>query len=129
MNWKDIQGYEGLYMISDTGIVASYDRIVEINGGYRLHKGKVKAIYVEPGKMQYRSVSLSKNGKGKTYRIHRLVAEAFIPNPNNYPNVLHNDNDTSNNSVSNLRWGTQKDNLEQMSRENRWSNQYYTSIA
>jgi hypothetical protein len=129
MNWKDIEGYEGLYKISDTGIVKSYDKIVEVNGGYRLHKGKTKCIYVEKSRMQYHSISLSDKGINKSYRIHRLVAKTFISNPNNYPNVLHNDNDTSNNCVSNLRWGTQKDNLQQMSRENRWSNQYYISIA
>lgn len=125
MKWKDIDGFEGMYKVSETGIVKSYDKEVKRFNGIKILKGKIKSIYVEKRKMQYRSVHLSNNGKGKSFRIHRLVAKAFIPNPNNYPNVLHRDNDTSNNCISNLKWGTQKENLEQMSREGRWANQYY----
>lgn len=62
----------------------------------------------------YRVVNLPyAPGKYRVHSVHRLVAKAFIPNPNNLPKVLHGDNDRSNNSVDNLRWGTQSDNIRQ----------------
>ena len=89
--WKDIKGYEGLYQISN------YGRI------YSLKKGIIKRSSLNRG---YVCIRLYKNGKGKPYSVHRLVAKHFIPNPNNYPCVNHKDENPSNNCVSNLEWCT-----------------------
>lgn len=93
--WKDIKGYEGIYQVSSEGRVRSLDRIGE--RGYR-YKGKI--LTPRPNKRGYMWVVLV----GKNYAVHRLVAQTFIPNPNNYPIVNHKDENPSNNCVENLEW-------------------------
>ena len=102
--WKDVKGYEGLYQISDKGRVKSLQRMVK--------KRKCEEIIKKPSKLPkgYLRLGLCKNGTIKYYSIHRLVAEAFIPNPNNLPCVNHKDCNTSNNNVDNLEWINHKDN-------------------
>lgn len=97
--WKDIEGYEGKYQVSNTGRVRSlnYNRT-----------GKIKVRKQGKDKLGYKSVFLCKDGKNKGYLVHRLVAQAFIPNPNNYPVVNHKDENPSNNTVWNLEWCTQE---------------------
>ena len=75
-----------------------------------------------PGDRGRQCVSLRKEGKYHYRKVHRLVAEAFLPNPNNLPVVMHLDNDASNNHVSNLKWGTQKENIHQAIYEDRTHN-------
>lgn len=92
--WKDIKGYEDLYQISNMGNVRSlnYSRT-----------GKTEIL--RPGSDRgYLCVGLCKNGKAKTYRVHRLVAQAFIPNPDELPCINHIDEDKTNNRVENLEW-------------------------
>lgn len=114
--WKDIVGYEGLYKVSNLGRVKSLDRIVtHKNGRKRLFKGKL----ITPFKNEYFMVVLSKNGKKSSSNIHRLVAQAFIPNPNNLPEVNHIDENKSNNKVSNLEWCTSKYNINYGTRNER----------
>ena len=98
-HWKSIAGYEGLYEVSDIGRVKS------------LKYGKEKIL--KPGKDRggYLQVSLCKDGHVKTARIHRLVAEAFIQNPNNLATINHKDEVKTNNAVSNLEWMSMKDNI------------------
>ena len=101
--WKPIEGYEGLYEVSSYGRVRSLDRYVKCDyERYRLHKGKI----LSPGKDKdgYLFVVLSCNGKHKTITVHRLVAQAFIPNPYNLPQVNHRDENPSNDNVDNLEW-------------------------
>lgn len=93
--WKDIKNYEGLYKISNLGNVKS----LKTN----------KNLYYSKSR-NYLRVSLNKNGIRKGYFIHRLVAQAFIPNPNNYPCVNHKDCNGNNNKVNNLEWCTYKQN-------------------
>ena len=102
--WKDIQGYEGYYQISNMGRVKSVKRIVWNNsrGCYvtvpeRIMKGR-------KDKDGYLLAHLSKDGKAKNYKIHRLVAVAFIGNPNNLPVINHKNEIKSDNRVSNLEW-------------------------
>lgn len=108
--WKDIIGYEGFYQVSNIGRVRSLDRdMIDKNGiGYSL-KGSIRKISCT-GK-GYQNIGLSKDGEQKTFFIHRLVAESFIPNPKNLPIVNHIDGDTHNNHVSNLEWVTQSENI------------------
>lgn len=104
--WKDIDGYEGKYQVSSCGNVRSLTRW---GNGRILKGGKTK-----PNPQPYRFVPLVGAGRGdvKNKYIHRLVAEAFIPNPNNLPEVNHIDGNTFNNNVENLEWCTHADNMK-----------------
>lgn len=106
--WKDIPGWEGFYQVSNLGDVRSLDRDIEyLNNGTltTLHcKGKVlKQRADEEG---YMRICLARNGRTKLYGVHRLVAQAFIPNPETKPTVNHIDGNKSNNCLSNLEWAT-----------------------
>lgn len=90
--WKDILGYEGLYQVSNFGRVKS------------LKFGKERILKLTKDKDGYLIVNLYKAGRIKTVKVHRLVAEAFLPNPDNLPLINHKDEDKSNNIVSNLEW-------------------------
>lgn len=98
--WRDIEGYEGLYQVSDWGRVRSlnYHR-----------QGVVKEMKPQL-RCDYLRVRLKKDGIGSNKNIHKLVAEAFIPNPNNKPIVDHIDGNSKNNVAWNLRWCTQLEN-------------------
>ena len=120
--WKDIIGYEGLYQVSNMGNVKSLDRWVKA-------KGNGKQFYAsQPIKIKYPNnyayVFIYKNNKLKSHRVHRLVAKAFLPNPNNYPFVMHMDNDPKNNCVENLQWGTNSMNQKHAVATGIWNNQY-----
>ncbi len=95
--WKDINGYEGLYQVSNLGRVRSFPRYGTTNC---IHYLSTK-IY---GSNRYVRVVLSKDDVRHSFSVHRLVAEAFLPNPNNLPMVNHKDEDSSNNCVDNLEW-------------------------
>lgn len=96
--WKDIEGYEGLYQVSNLG------RVKNSRTGRILKFGKHKNGYLQ--------VILCKNGKTKHYYIHRLVAKTFIPNPQNKPEVNHIDENKENNHVENLEWVTHNENMK-----------------
>jgi hypothetical protein len=98
MIWKEISGYEGLYEVSDTGLVRS------------LWYGKKRILSPAKNGFGYLHVSLCKDGKTKSMLVHRLVAEAFVPNPNNLETVNHKDEVKTNNKVNNLEWMTLADN-------------------
>ena len=104
--WKDITDYENLYQVSNLGRVRSLDRTVYNNGGEELRKGKILTGGKTGRNSKYQYVVLSKDGKVTNKYIHRLVAEAFIPNPENKPTVDHLNRDTNNNTLVNLRWAT-----------------------
>lgn len=96
--WKDIKGYENRYQVSNLG------KIRRKNYDYRSPKYRILKPKIE--KNGYYRITLSFNNCSKTYGIHRLVAQAFIPNPNNYPIINHKDENPSNNYVENLEWCT-----------------------
>jgi len=93
--WKDVVGWEGLYQVSSFGRVKSF------------RKKEPHLLSTCVGTHGY-CVVLLHDGKGqrKNERVHRLVAQAFIPNPNNYPYINHKDEDKTNNHVENLEWCT-----------------------
>ena len=112
--WKDVVGYEGLYKVSDKGNVYSIVRIDNIN---RKRGGRILKPSSHTG--GYIQVQLCKNGIRKTKYIHRLVAEAFIPNPEKLPEVNHKDENPSNNESSNLEWCDAKHNNNHGTRNER----------
>lgn len=95
--WKDVVGYENLYKVSNLGNVKNC-----LSG---------RILKLSNDKDGYKLINLRKNGVRKTYKVHRLVAQAFIPNPQNLPFVNHKDEIKSNNRASNLEFCTQKYNL------------------
>ena len=112
--WKDIKGYEGLYQISNYGRVKSLERQTKLNLNKNINAIKKEKI-LKQGKFgtrrNYLGVILIKNFQKSYKSVHRLVAEAFIPNPNNYREVNHIDENTMNNKVSNLEWCNTKYNI------------------
>ena len=103
---KPVVGYEGYYEVDQLGRVFGVDRTVSVNDNGRVYDkpiaGKqMKQTLHDKG---YKIVSLTKNGKTKLCFVHRIVAEAFIPNPDNLPMVNHKDEDKTNNFVENLEW-------------------------
>ncbi|WP_373232115.1 NUMOD4 domain-containing protein [Cohnella sp.] len=112
--WKDIQGYEGMYQVSDLGRVRSLNRID--CAGRRL-KGTLMKLSKTRG--DYLMVGLTKNGETKLFRINRLVAMMFIPNPNELPEVGHDDDDRQNNRVQNLYWTDRSENCTHNDRHKR----------
>ena len=111
MNWLVVKGYEGLYEVSDTGQVRSITReCLHKNGVITLYKGKVLAQTANKN-TRYMMCNLWRDNKGKSCYVHRLVAEAFIPNPDNLAEVNHIDGDRQNNHLNNLEWVTREGNL------------------
>lgn len=108
--WKDIPDYEGLYQVSNLGNVRSlnYKRTNEI-----------RVLKLCTHKSGYKYTHLCKDKVSKNYRIHRLVAEAFLPNPNNLPQVNHKDENKQNNCVDNLEWCTAEYNTNYGTRNER----------
>lgn len=109
--WKDIPGYEGLYQISNKQMVKSLSR-KEFGGRNRIRGERILKPRTDRG--GYLHVALSKNGETKNLSIHRLVAIAFIPNPDNKLCVNHIDGVKKNNSIDNLEWCTHSENTKHM---------------
>ena len=101
--WKAIEGYEGKYEVSNLGRVRSLPRtFLDVNGRKQMFKGRV--LKQNMRKNGYMVVTFYESGKFHQMMIHRLVAGAFIPNPNNLPLINHKDEDKTNNQVDNLEW-------------------------
>lgn len=99
--WKDIEGYEGLYQVSDLGNVRSLN--------YNKTR-KIKVLKPRNGGKGYKVVYLTKNGQQQNYYIHKLVGKAFLPNPENKPCIDHINTDKTDNRKTNLRWVTYQEN-------------------
>lgn len=112
--WKDIKGYEGLYQVSNLGKVKS------------LRKNRMLTIQKNRGGYNY--ITLSFKGYSKIMTIHRLVAQAFVPNPNNYAYINHKDENKENNMWTNLEWCTHKYNCNYGTRNERKAKKKMISI-
>src|SRR5699024_10761196 len=108
-SWKDIEGYEGLYQISNLGRVKSLSRDIQMNGYIK----RSKMTYLRFSRLPYGylTVALSKRSIKKQFYVHRLVALYFVDNPNKYNEVNHIDEDKENNYFLNLEWCTRKQNM------------------
>jgi hypothetical protein len=106
--WKDIQGYEGLYQVSNLGRVKSLERWVQNHGKMQHHPEKIK----EPSRKEkgYRTTQLYKEGKVQNVYVHRLVAEAFVANPDGKETVNHINGNKDDNRAENLEWNTYTEN-------------------
>lgn len=116
--WKSIKGFDGKYCVSSWGRIISYARYKE---------GRIlRPMICNNG---YLAIDLRKNGKYERYLIHRLVAEAFIPNPHHLPCVNHKDESRNNNRMDNLEWCTNKYNSNYGTIKNRMSEAHSISIS
>ena len=101
--WKDVQGYEGIYQVSNFGRVKSLPRKVQNWNSNRFLKETILTQSVTQSR-DYPLIRLCKDGKIKYVSVHRLVAMTFIPNPNNFPMINHKDENKQNNRADNLEW-------------------------
>ena len=114
--YKDIEGYEGKYQITSWGRVYSVD--------------KEKFLRQEETEKGYLRVDLfDESGKRKHHKVHRLVAVAFIPNPENKPQVNHKDGNKKNNSITNLEWVTDEENKEHFDTLTEYANLLYDTYC
>ena len=112
--WRPIAEFDGEYEVSNLGRVRSMKK-------YRGQTGRIMPQTQQPsgrnGERRYFAVMLSHNNKSFCRKVHRMVAEAFIPNPDNLPEINHKDGNRANNQVSNLEWCTRKANVQHSWRE------------
>lgn len=106
--WKDIEGYEEYYQVSNLGNIRSKDRMKWNGKSYYKQKGIIKKKTI--GTHGYYVVNLSVGGKREVHLVHRLIAVAFIPNWKNLPVINHKDGNKLNNSLDNIEWTTYKEN-------------------
>lgn len=118
--WKNVVGYEGLYEVSSDGQVRGAAK--EVEGNHLKPTRKLPArMKKQSSSMGYKVVTLFRNGVPKIYKVHRLVAQSFIENPDNCPIINHIDNDKTNNDITNLEWTTYQGNMDHKVRQNRQS--------
>ena len=108
--WKPILGYEGYYEACNKGYIRSVDRLVKCKSGVRISPATI--LKPSLGQWGYEQVTLRKEGNNKTVRVNRIIAQTFIPNPNNLPQVNHIDGNKTNNCVDNLEWCNASHNMK-----------------
>ena len=125
--WKPIPGYEGYYEASNTGLIRSVPRTIilktkKLEDRPCEYKSKILKPYLSQHNrsniLPRQQIVLSVDGKTKSLQVHRLIAQTFIPNPNNYETVNHIDGNTFNNTVENLEWVSKVDNIRHSFKNN-----------
>ena len=121
--YRDIKNYENLYAVDENGNVWSYEKTIPVgkNGGVVKRGGHLLKPMPNNKRTKHLRVFLVKDGKRKQHQVHRLVALAFLPNPDNLPFINHKDCDPTNNHVSNLEWCTAKENSIHAYKKGRWA--------
>jgi hypothetical protein len=114
--WIDIEGFEGIYQVSNFGKVKRLQGYVKNKQAVRVVPEKI--LTPTPNETGYLRVRLSFKNKSTTHRVHRLVAKNFVANPNNYSEVNHEDLDKTNNHYSNLTWVTRQENVQHALKNN-----------
>ena len=120
--WVDIMGYKGIYAVSDKGNIKSYSRKVRNNKGYMVTKDKILKNQIN--NKGYKLIMLSFERNREVILVHRLVASAFIDNPNNLSCVNHIDSNPLNNKVDNLEWVTYKENIQHAIKKGRFDKSF-----
>lgn len=110
--WRAVEGYEGIYEVSNFGNVRSLERETSKKNSNNKYTLKAKRLKLCANSDGYFNVRPHKNGRAKTVKVHRLVAKAFIPNPEGKLNVNHIDGNKTNNHVENLEWATHSENTK-----------------
>ena len=100
--WRDIAGYDNMYQVSNLGRIKSLPRKMKASIGFASVRGRIMKPAIDS--KGYLRCALSKDNVLRTFKVHRLVAAAFIPNPNNYPQINHINGDKRDNRVENLEW-------------------------
>lgn len=120
--WKAIDGYEERYQISNLGRVRSLDQLIpyETYGVRKLRKVPGRILKLHQNETGYMTIDLWKDTIKKRYKVHRLVAETFIPNPKMKKCVNHKDGDKGNNCVDNLEWVTHSENMHHAVDQGLW---------
>lgn len=114
-NWRDVIGYEGLYRVSDTGLVMS------------IRRNRLMSLGTSP--QGYRTCAISRDGKPRRFMVHRLVLEAFVgPCPDGME-TLHRNDIPGDNRIENLRWGTHAENIEDMKRNGNFNSGRWNSTT
>lgn len=126
--WKDIKGYEGLYIVSNLGNIKSLDRLIICRNNHlrKIYGRVLKQFKINSG---YYTIKLWTSNKFKQILVHRLVAETFIPNPNCLPEVNHKDGNKENNCINNLEWVTKSENVQHAVNNNLTKNQKFVVSA
>lgn len=121
--YREIKGYEGLYAVSEQGNVWCHKKNVAVgkNGGVVERGGHVLKTMSNSKRTKHQRVILTKDGKRSQHQVHRLVAQAFIPNPQNLPLVNHKDCDPTHNHADNLEWCTAQQNSIHAYQNGRWT--------
>ena len=116
--WKPVVGYEGLYEVSNLGKIKRLSSVIKDKRNFcKKINGRIRVLSSD--RKGYLYSTIYKNNKYFCLKVHRAVAQAFIPNPLNKPQVNHIDNNPSNNKVNNLEWCTPKENTAHMIKQGR----------
>ena len=102
--WRDVVGFEGIYEVSNIGNIRTIEGKTTSNSKYKVRHWKQRSLKLKHDRNGYKRVCLWKDGKNNDWLVHRVVATAFISNPNNYPMINHIDGVSNHNDVDNLEW-------------------------
>ncbi|GAA4391717.1 NUMOD4 domain-containing protein [Hymenobacter koreensis] len=116
--WKDIPGYDGVYQVSTFGRIRSFSKVNARDGRLHIRRPGLTNGY-------YKVCLYDKHSKVKAISVHKLVATAFIPNPNDYPVINHIDCNKLNNNINNLEWCTRKHNTQHAVRMGLFAPKYF----